>query len=138
MKILIVEDEASGAIPQKLYLEEVGYIVDIADNAVDAIEMYEIGKYDFVITDIGLRDEKGRINEDLEGGYKVIQAINDFNKKTIRDFTDRIIVISGWIKEEEKLWKKIQAAGVKHIYKKPIHQNIILVILKNKGECSGR
>jgi len=54
MKILIVEDEKKSADYLKKGLQETGFVVDVADNGDDGLEMSLRGEYDIVLLDITL------------------------------------------------------------------------------------
>jgi putative nucleotidyltransferase with HDIG domain len=52
MQILIVDDEKSIRTTLKLFLEREGFVVDLAETALQAMELLELGDYDILITDI--------------------------------------------------------------------------------------
>lgn len=71
-RILIVEDEAITALDLKLSLEELGYeIVDVVDNAQDAIDVAFEKTPDITIMDINLKGE--------ENGIYAAEKLNEFN-----------------------------------------------------------
>lgn len=71
-KILLVEDDLLTQRVHREVLMELGYLVNIAQNAKEAIQTVEHG-YDLVLLDIGLPDEDG---------ITVCKTIRDRDKKT--------------------------------------------------------
>ncbi|MEG1641959.1 MAG: response regulator transcription factor [Synergistaceae bacterium] len=60
MRILIVEDEKAIAEVEKAYLEKEGYMADIAEDGLEAIEFFNSGvNYDLLILDIMLPGMQG-------------------------------------------------------------------------------
>jgi len=51
IRILVVEDDEVGAQVARLMLERLGCLVDVADNGVDAIELFRKGSYHLVFMD---------------------------------------------------------------------------------------
>lgn len=126
-RLLIVEDDSTVTNPRKTYLKNEGYEVDTAEYAMEAIEMFKSNLYDFVITDIWLRDKNGVENNDKAGGLKIIKAIVELDKK----FVGKIIVITGRYERGDKMWKDLEKLGVKHIETKPITSKMIHEIIQN-------
>lgn len=54
MRVLVVEDEATLAAQLREALSAAGYVVDYADNGVDAQYLGEVESYDAVVLDLGL------------------------------------------------------------------------------------
>lgn len=54
MRVLVVEDEATLAEQLREALSAAGYVVDHADNGVDAQYLGEVESYDTVVLDLGL------------------------------------------------------------------------------------
>lgn len=54
MRVLVVEDEATLAEQLREALSAAGYVVDHADNGVDAQYLGEVESYDAVVLDLGL------------------------------------------------------------------------------------
>jgi len=54
MKILLVEDEIKSALYLKKGLHETGFVVDVADNGWDGLDLALRGDYDVVLLDIML------------------------------------------------------------------------------------
>jgi len=51
IKLLLVEDEPTQQMLMERLLRGVGYVVDVASNGEDALEMIKTGKYQLVLTD---------------------------------------------------------------------------------------
>ena len=58
-KILLVEDEKIARTINKMFLEEIGYIPDIAENGQQALDLAQKNDYDLILMDIGLPDING-------------------------------------------------------------------------------
>lgn len=67
-KILLVEDEEDLAETQKIFLEDVGYKVDIAKDGLEAMEKVYETKYNLVLLDVTIPE----IN-----GYQVLRMIKN-------------------------------------------------------------
>lgn len=50
-KVLVVDDNRDGLLVRKLLLEEVGYQVEIAQSAEEALQMFAPGAYCVLVTD---------------------------------------------------------------------------------------
>ncbi|MBF0219386.1 MAG: response regulator transcription factor [Gammaproteobacteria bacterium] len=59
MRVLLVEDEPTLAQQLQVSLSAAGYLVDSADNGVDAHYLGEVEPYDAVVLDIGLPQRDG-------------------------------------------------------------------------------
>lgn len=49
--ILLVDDNSNGVKARKIILEELGYKISTASNGADALELFNAGKFDLVVTD---------------------------------------------------------------------------------------
>src|SRR6266404_1304031 len=58
-RILVVDDEPFVCDAVKMMLTFDGHIVETASNGKDALEMFEKGKFDLVITDFAMPNMKG-------------------------------------------------------------------------------
>jgi PAS domain S-box-containing protein len=70
LKVLLVEDEADGRELLSLLLERRGAVVSAAESATEALELLAEGKFDVMISDIGLpgTDGYGLIRQIRAGG----------------------------------------------------------------------
>ncbi|MDD2750213.1 heavy metal response regulator transcription factor [Acidithiobacillus albertensis] len=59
MKILVIEDESKTAAFLKKGFNELGYVVDVADNGVDGQHLAEIGEYEVIVLDLMLPQRDG-------------------------------------------------------------------------------
>lgn len=71
MKLLLVEEMEviRNAIAE--YLEDIGHLVDTAQNAISALELIETKPYDIIITDLCMPD----IGRDLENGLFLLKYV---------------------------------------------------------------
>ena len=58
-KILVVDDEPFVCDAVKMMLTFDGHVVETASNGKEALEMFEVGKFDLVITDYAMPTMKG-------------------------------------------------------------------------------
>jgi len=58
-RILVVDDEPFVCDAVKMMLTFDGHVVETASNGKDALEMFELGKFDLVITDFAMPNMKG-------------------------------------------------------------------------------
>src|SRR5258708_31954879 len=58
-RILVVDDEPFVCDAVKMMLTFDGHMVETASNGKDALDMFQVGKYDLVITDFAMPSMKG-------------------------------------------------------------------------------
>ena len=78
-RILLVDDSKDGLLVRKSLLEEMGYVVQIANNGEEGLKLFQQSAYDVVVTDYRMP----RMN-----GVELIQKIRAINPNA------RIILLS--------------------------------------------
>lgn len=106
LKILLVEDDTILQIVHRRFLEDMGYKVNLAANAEEALRLSEQQLYDAILMDVGLPDGDG-----IEVSCKIRQR----NKRSHRI---PIIVITAFVGEEIK--KRSLTAGIDEVLLKPL------------------
>ena len=118
ISILYIEDDKHLKEQNHELFQNLFKLVDIADNGVDAIKLYETNDYELVITDI---------NIPLLSGLNVIKQIKDKNPL-------QSILITSVFKEDE-LKKELEDLHTIHYLTKPLETKTLLkeieVIVKN-------
>jgi len=87
-RILLVDDDPDQLEIRKLIIHRAGHRVAIATNALDALTVFDAGRYDTVILDLRLPTP--------EEGLSLIRALRE------RSETVRLLVISGWPADIER------------------------------------
>ena len=77
--VLIVDDENELAELTAFFLEDQGFLTEIKNSAVDAIEVLKTKSFEYVITDIRMPRMSGielvkHINQNIENPPKIIMA----------------------------------------------------------------
>lgn len=111
-KILVVDDDQQVRVMLRRTLERQGYSVLVADDGLQAVEMFQPGEVSLVITDIVMPEKEG------------IETIMDLQAK---DPHVNIIAISGGgrINPEDYLnW--VRRFGVEYTFTKPVDKEELL------------
>jgi CheY-like chemotaxis protein len=101
-RILVVDDEPQVADTIRMVLVMSGHTVDIKESASKALEVYEVGKYDLVISDFSL----GKMN-----GLELARAIKE------KCATQPFILITAYA--ESMAMKKETLVNVDYLMGKP-------------------
>jgi ActR/RegA family two-component response regulator len=91
-RILVVEDVPDLSDSYKFHLERAGFLVDIVDRKIDAIDALKAKIYDVALVDLQLKDDITH-----KGGIDVLDAMNDLNDGTVA------IVVSGTHEIQESI-----------------------------------
>ena len=118
ISILYIEDDKYLKEQNQELFKNLFKIVDIADNGVDAIKLYEQNKYELIITDI---------NIPLLGGINLIKQIK------AKEPSQYILVTS--VFKEDELKKELKDLDTIHYLTKPLETKTLLseieLIVKN-------
>ncbi len=104
-KILIIEDDEMFSSPLMKFLTYNEFQVNLATNAIDGIELQKNIAFDLIITDLNMDGMNGR------------QVI----KKIIERYPhSRIIVISGYIGDDQEFQDIRENSHVDAVFEKPV------------------
>ncbi len=113
IRVLLIDDDESVRSSTAFLLRTLGVEVDVADDGASGIEMLRTGRYDMVITDLGMSSVSG---------YDVVQAAKDFNERL------PVVVVSGWSASEvTRQFRHGQKPN--HVLEKPITSSRIQSVL---------
>ncbi|MCY1636247.1 MULTISPECIES: response regulator [Marinifilum] len=77
--ILLVEDNKLNQTVVKFTLKRYGYLIDVANNGLEAVDMYKEGNYDFILMDVMMPEMDGleatKIIREIENGQERIPII---------------------------------------------------------------
>jgi len=131
-RILLVEDDVAAWEPLKILLEMEDHIVDIAESVIQVEQVADQAKekkqpYNFVITDMELRNKAGSKGADKEGGIEVVKIV----LKHKVDFA-KILIISGRTAIEDKRRDELKKLGIgeEQILIKPVSPDTIIERIK--------
>ncbi len=117
--VLLVEDNVSNQLLMTLLLEEFGLSFDIANNGIEAVEAFQMGKYDLILMD----ENMPNLN-----GIEATQKIRALEKHShIERSTPIIAVTANALKEDRQ---KFLDAGMDDYLSKPIDHTLLREILK--------
>lgn len=120
IKILAVDDDTEVRDIIFVYLDSLGFDVDIADCGEKGLELFDKNDYDLVITDIKMP------------GISGVELAEEIFK---RDFKGGIIFISGYLGEYSE--DMVLSLGIDAYLKKPFNMDhlgrIIDSVLKKRG-----
>lgn len=115
--LLLVEDNLLNQKVAKVMLEELGCVLDIADNGKKAIDMYKKKKYDLIFMDIGLPDMDG---------LHVTETIRKLEKGSKRRVP--IVNMTAHVLQEDI--DNCMKSGADGVISKPVMQDDLIAILK--------
>ena len=113
MDILYIEDDENLRVQNQELFKSLFNKVDIADNGVDAMELYKKQNYDLVIADI---------NIPLLNGINTMKKMKELNNSQLFLVTS-VFQPSEWEKDLEYL-------GIKHYLKKPLQTKELIDSLR--------
>ena len=114
-KILLVEDDEMVKTVHVMYLEELGYTPDIAENGQKALELAQKNQYDLILMDIGLPDMTG---------IDVVKKIRADGKNQ----RTPIVALTGFAPED--VIASCLAAGMEKVFFKPTDATTLQQIIK--------
>lgn len=132
-RLLIVDDEAIIRQSLKAWFLEDGYEIDIAENAEDALKLYEKGKYDLILLDIKMPGMSG---------MDLLVKLKEFDPDAIIILITAYASVSSAVKALKSgaydyITKPIDPDELSHLVKNALNQKILKdenIQLKNSIE----
>lgn len=118
--ILVADDNTINAAYMRILLEKEGFTVDVAQDGIAAVELFEKKLHDIVILDISMPKKTGD------------EALAEIRELSVRH-KHRLysIAVTGFVNEPERTM--ISTAGFNSILFKPVDSKLLLSIL---GSCN--
>lgn len=127
MRILVVEDDAVMREILSIMIQRAGFQVDVADDGLMGVEMWEKGDYDLVLMDV----QMPRMD-----GFEATGAIRE--KERTRGGHTPIIAVTAYALGKDEM--DCLAAGMDAYITKPINfkkcLELIHAMIGKKGECT--
>ena len=117
--ILLAEDNRINQKVAMLYLNNMGFHVDIANNGKEALEKFEHGDYDIIFMDVQMPEMDG-----VEACKKIREIENNSGS------TKKILIIAMTANTSEDERKKYREAGMNDYISKPFKQKELVEIFK--------
>jgi len=118
IKILLAEDNLINQKVAMISLQQLGYKLDIAQNGVEAVEMYKKHHYDLILMDIQMPE--------LNGMDATI-AIKEYEKTTKTEKQAFIVALTASAMKDDV--EKYHVLGMNEVLTKPFHQKDLKEIL---------
>ena len=113
IRILLVEDNKVNQMLSKKILTNKGFKVDTADNGLDALEKFDLNKYDLILLDLHMP---------VMSGFEFIDAVRRNRSKP--ESQTAIIALTAYASYQEK--EKALDLGVNHYLNKPCCQHELM------------
>jgi PAS domain S-box-containing protein len=125
LRILLVDDSNDNRMLINAYLKNTPYTVDIAENGMIAVEMFEINVFDLVLMDMQMP---------VMDGYTATRKIRDWEHRNNRKPTPIIALTAYALKED--MQKSLDAGCDAHLTK-PIKKNHLLEKISEYSKKGG-
>jgi DNA-binding NtrC family response regulator len=113
MKVLLIDDDPIILLDMMYELIDYGYYIKITTRPMEALKIYEINKFDAVITDFNMPG----IN-----GLDLMKKIREVDQKA------KVIIMSG--NDDSELVKELLAYGAYGYQKKPFILADLIIMLR--------
>lgn len=105
VRVLVVDDEADARALVKRLLEDCHAVVTAAGSAGEAVELIKTGRFDVLVSDIGMPNEDG---------YSLIRRVRRLAKENGRDIP--AIALTAYARAEDRM-KAVSAGFLMHVAK---------------------
>ena len=122
-RVLVVEDNEVNFIVAETMLKSFGFVIDKAENGQEAVEKYEVNKYDFILMDCQMP---------VLDGYDATKAIREKEKNS--DYHIPIIALTANAFKETK--EKCFESGMDDFATKPIKREALREVIDRAMKLS--
>ena len=124
LHILLAEDNKVNVLVARQILEKAGHTVEVANNGMKAVELFQKGVYDLILMDIMMPEMDG-----VEATWVIRQMEREYNKKSI----PIIALTANVVKEDQKMYI---SNGMNDFLSKPIRPDLLLEKIASLTESS--
>ena len=123
IKILLAEDNLINQKVAKVSLQQLGYNLDIAQNGVEAVNLYKKNHYDLILMDIQMPELNG---------MDATLAIKEYEKKT--NIENQVFIVALTASAMKDDVEKYHSLGMNDVLTKPFYQKDLKEILIKANE----
>jgi PAS domain S-box-containing protein len=121
-RILLADDNRDAAESLAIVLRLEGHVVDLAHDGDAALRVFDTGRFDVALLDIGMPQANG---------YEVARRI----RASPGGVGVKLVAITGWAQDSDK--ERSRAAGFDHHLTKPVEPEALIRLLAERESASG-
>ena len=126
LKILLAEDNLINQKVARLTLKQFGFACDIANNGLEALELFKMNNYDLVLMDMQMPE--------LDG-LRATEMIRTFEKDQMISVPAYIVALTANAMAEDK--QRCLISGMNNFLSKPFTENELSQVLIDAGKRKG-
>ncbi|MCP4129882.1 MAG: PAS domain S-box protein [bacterium] len=117
-KVLVAEDNKNNQKLISIMLSRIGFIVELADDGIEAVDRFKSSSFDLVLMDVNMPNCDG---------VEATLRIKEYEKETGMEHTPIIALTAKAVKGERK---NLMAKGMDEYLSKPINMHKLTIMLK--------